>query len=62
MQTPPPGADKSLAPFDHRIGPGVTLAGDLLYPLATQTAQDNSSSFDYLFRFGPARADPPDHN
>src|SRR5215472_2466539 len=57
-QTPQPLADKSLAPLDHGIGTRVALAGDLLDPLAAQTAQNDPRSFDHLFRFGPARGQP----
>lgn len=46
---------RSLPPFDEGVRTGVTLAGDLADPSAGQTAYNHPGSFNYLFRFRPAR-------
>ncbi len=56
QQSGQPVLGKALPPLDDSIGASATDTGNLLNSLASQTAQDNLSSFDHLFRFGPTPA------
>src|SRR5262249_21755715 len=49
---------EALTPFDHGVWTSVTDTGNFLNAFSSQTAQDNLSSFDHLFRFGPTASQP----
>src|ERR1700720_1235253 len=57
-QSGQPALCEALPPFNDGIRAGVTGVGHFLNSLASQTAQDNLSSFDHLFRFGPTSGQP----